>query len=230
MSRIPELQREELDAEGQRLYDEILTARGSTAGPFRVWLHSPEFVRRATQLGEFLRYHTGLLPRLSELVILITARLQESDVEWAIHEPLAPKAGLRDDVIEALRNRGCRPSTRMKSERFRATAPHERRCISSSKPLGKRQPLRSLRRFTATPSFTVAEETAMFDFCEQLHRAHTVEEENVPSTRCNARQQSRSRGDRPLRFYTDGRDDTKCFWHRHSGRSLNHQKQHPNTK
>jgi 4-carboxymuconolactone decarboxylase len=149
MSRIPELQREELDAEGQRLYDEILTARGSTAGPFRVWLHSPEFVRRATQLGEFLRYHTGLLPRLSELVILITARLQESDVEWAIHEPLAPKAGLRDDVIEALRNRGCRPSTRMKSERFRATAPHERRCISSSKPLGKRQPLRSLRCFAA---------------------------------------------------------------------------------
>jgi len=154
MSRIPELQREELDAEGQRLYDEILTARGSTAGPFRVWLHSPEFVRRATQLGEFLRYHTDLLPRLSELVILITARLQESDVEWAIHEPLAPKAGLRDDVIEALRNRG-RPTFDSDEERAISsnctarTQSIKRRCISSSKPLGKRQPLRSLRRFAA---------------------------------------------------------------------------------
>ena len=232
MSRIPELQREELDAEGQRLYDEILTARGSTAGPFRVWLHSPEFVRRATQLGEFLRYHTGLLPRLSELVILITARLQESDVEWAIHEPLAPKAGLRDDVIEALRNRG-RPTFDSDEERAISSNCTARETLHQLiEVLGKRQPLRSLRRFrsAATPSFTVAEETAMFDFCEQLHRAHTVEEENVPSTRCNARQQSRSRGDRPLRFYTDGRDDTKCFWHRHSGRCLNHQKQHPNAK
>lgn len=103
MSRIMELNRDQLDAEGQRLYDEILAARGSIAGPFRVWLHSPEFTRRATQLGEFLRYHTSLSPRLSELVILITARLQRSDVEWAIHEPLARKAGLPGDVVEALR-------------------------------------------------------------------------------------------------------------------------------
>ena len=187
MSRIPELQREELDAEGQRLYDEILTARGSTAGPFRVWLHSPEFVRRATQLGEFLRYHTGLLPRLSELVILITARLQESDVEWAIHEPLAPKAGLRDDVIEALRNRG-RPTFDSDEERaiydyseelHRTHTINEETLHQLIEALGKKaaveviEPLRS----AATPSFTVAEERAMFDFCEQLHRAHTVEEE-----------------------------------------------------
>ena len=104
MSRIPELNRDELDADGQRLYDEILAARGSMAGPFRVWLYSPEFTRRATQLGEFLRYHTSLPPRLSELVILITARLQKSEVEWAIHEPLARKAGLPANIIEALRN------------------------------------------------------------------------------------------------------------------------------
>ena len=39
MSRIPELSRDELDADGKQLYDEILAARGSIAGPFRVWLH-----------------------------------------------------------------------------------------------------------------------------------------------------------------------------------------------
>jgi len=102
MSRIPELSREGLEAEGQQLYDQILAARGSIAGPFRVWLYSPEFTRRATQLGEFLRYRTSLSPRLSELVILITARCQASEAEWAIHEPLARKAGLPDDLIEAL--------------------------------------------------------------------------------------------------------------------------------
>ena len=102
MSRIAELTRDELDADGQQLYDEILAARGSIAGPFRVWLYSPEFTRRATQLGEFLRYHTSLSPRLSELVILITARCQQSAIEWNIHDPLARKAGLPADIIEAL--------------------------------------------------------------------------------------------------------------------------------
>lgn len=102
MSRVAELRRDELDADGQGLYDEILAARGSIAGPFRVWLHSPEFTRRATQLGEFLRYHTSLPPRLSELVILITGHLQHSPVEWAIHEPLARQAGLSGEIIEAL--------------------------------------------------------------------------------------------------------------------------------
>jgi 4-carboxymuconolactone decarboxylase len=109
MSRVPELSRDELDADGQQLYDEILAARGSIAGPFRVWLHSPEFTRRATQLGEFLRYHTSLPPRLSELAILITARFQNSEVEWAIHEPLARRSGLSADVIEALQA-GRRPA------------------------------------------------------------------------------------------------------------------------
>ena len=102
MSRNPELSRDDLDADGQQLYDEILAARGSIAGPFRVWLHSPEFTRRATQLGEFLRYHTSLSPRLSELVILITARQQQCPAEWAIHESLAHKAGLASEIIEAL--------------------------------------------------------------------------------------------------------------------------------
>jgi 4-carboxymuconolactone decarboxylase len=102
MSRIPDLSRDELDPAGQQLYDQILAARGSIAGPFRVWLYSPELTRRATQLGEFLRYHTSLSPRLSELVILITARCQACEAEWAIHEPLARKAGLPDDLIEAL--------------------------------------------------------------------------------------------------------------------------------
>ncbi len=98
----PEIRREQLDPAGQALHDEILAARGSIAGPFGIWLHSPEFTRRATQLGEFLRYRTTLPARLSELAILATARHTKAPVEWAIHEPLARKAGLGEDVITAL--------------------------------------------------------------------------------------------------------------------------------
>ena len=102
MSRIPEMTREELEPSAQQTYDDIFAARGSMAGPFGVWMHSPEFTRRATQLGEFLRYHTSLPAKLSELVILITARCQKSAVEWNIHEPLARQAGLSGEIIEAL--------------------------------------------------------------------------------------------------------------------------------
>jgi 4-carboxymuconolactone decarboxylase len=102
MSRVAEITREDLNADGQCLYDEILSARGSIAGPFRVWLHSAEFTRRATQLGEFLRYQTSLPARSSELVILITSREQQCPRIWAIHEPIARKAGLPGDIIEAL--------------------------------------------------------------------------------------------------------------------------------
>lgn len=102
MSRLPELNRESLSPEAQRTYDEILAARSSISGPFRAWLHSPEFTRRATQLGEFLRYHTSLPPRLSELIILITSRRQRCPVEWEIHEPLARQAGLPVEIISAL--------------------------------------------------------------------------------------------------------------------------------
>ena len=133
MSRIPEINSANLDADGQALYDEILRARGSIAGPFRVWLYSPEFTRRATRLGEFLRYHTSLPPRLSELVILSTARMQKSEVLWAIHEPLAREAGLPENVIEALRT-------------------------------------------DEKASFASAEEEAIYDYCEQLHRMHTADE------------------------------------------------------
>ena len=102
MSRIPALTREELEPDARQTYDEIFAARGSMAGPFGVWMHSPEFTRRATQLGEFLRYNTSLPAKLSELVILITARCQHSAVEWNIHEPLARKAGLSGEIIAAL--------------------------------------------------------------------------------------------------------------------------------
>ena len=133
MSRIPNLTREELEPSAQQTYDEIFAARGSMAGPFGVWMHSPEFTRRATQLGGFLRYNTSLPAKLSELVILVTARCQQSAVEWNIHEPLARKAGLSGEIIEAL-------------------------------------------HADEIPNFSEPEEKAIYDYCAQLHRTHSVED------------------------------------------------------
>jgi 4-carboxymuconolactone decarboxylase len=105
MSRIPELKREELSKEQLRIYDAIVSSRGSIAGPFRVWLHSPELADRAQRVGEFVRYQTALPPRLSELAILVGARFWDCQVEWSIHETFALKGGLSQSVIDAVRAR-----------------------------------------------------------------------------------------------------------------------------
>ena len=72
------------------------------SGPFVPLLRSPELLTRAQRLGEYLRFHSALPPRLSELVILITARHWSQQYEWTIHSAIARKAGLAPGVIDAV--------------------------------------------------------------------------------------------------------------------------------
>jgi len=102
-SRIPELERAELNEAQARIYDAVLASRGNVWGPFRIWLHSPELADRAQKLGEFLRFQTSLHPRLSELAILVTARFWDCQLEWSLHEPPARDADLSSAVVEAIR-------------------------------------------------------------------------------------------------------------------------------
>jgi len=111
MSRLPKLDRADMTPEQGRVADEIFATRGIGGGPFGVWLHSPELADRAQKLGAFARYHTGVDKRLSELVILVTARLWTAQFEWAVHEDEARKAGLAEHVIADLRA-GRRPDLR----------------------------------------------------------------------------------------------------------------------
>lgn len=71
-------------------------------GPFVPLLRSPELLRHAQRVGEYLRYRSALPPRLSELAILVTARHWSQSYEWGIHAPIAAKAGVSAAVIEAI--------------------------------------------------------------------------------------------------------------------------------
>jgi 4-carboxymuconolactone decarboxylase len=57
----------------------------------------------AQELGAFCRYHTSLPPRLSELALLITGAFWQAGFEWHAHAPIALKAGVPVDAIEAIR-------------------------------------------------------------------------------------------------------------------------------
>jgi 4-carboxymuconolactone decarboxylase len=78
--------------------------RGSyIGGPFEVWLRSPIMADRAQKLGEFLRYKTSLPARLTELAILVTARIWTAQFEWQTHEGFALNSGLSKAVVNDLR-------------------------------------------------------------------------------------------------------------------------------
>jgi 4-carboxymuconolactone decarboxylase len=53
-------------------------------------------------MGDYLRYKSVLPPQLNEFAILITARHWTQGYEWAVHEPIAVKAGLKTEITQAL--------------------------------------------------------------------------------------------------------------------------------
>ena len=87
----------------QQALDEFRRLRGTDPfGPFVALLKSPELLTRVSALGEYLRYRSALPPRLSELVILVTAAHWQQQYEWDLHAPIALKAGLTQSILDAL--------------------------------------------------------------------------------------------------------------------------------
>jgi 4-carboxymuconolactone decarboxylase len=100
---------ETLTPEQHRVYDRIVAGpRKRVIGPLLAALHNPELADRWQQLGELLRYQTGLSPQVSELAILVTARRWNTPLEWQVHSEAARKAGIPEAAIEAVR-RGSAP-------------------------------------------------------------------------------------------------------------------------
>ena len=78
-------------------------------GPFQPLMHSPQVMSQARAMGDYLRYKSALGNTLSELAILVTAREWSQDYEWHVHQPIALKAGIRKEVVDAIAE-GRRPA------------------------------------------------------------------------------------------------------------------------
>lgn len=108
--RMPPLAAEKMD-EAQKAAAAELTAgpRGGVKGPFIPMLRSPELMNRLQKVGEYLRFQSSLETRVNEFVMLITSREWTQQFEWFVHTPLALKAGIKQEIIDALAE-GRRPS------------------------------------------------------------------------------------------------------------------------
>jgi 4-carboxymuconolactone decarboxylase len=109
LARLPLPRRDMLDADGRRAYDIITHPDSRYAdglwGPVPMWIYSPVVAEHIFPASSYLRFGTEKDQRLTELVILATAREVRSVYEWTQHEPPARENGLEPAIIDLVRNR-----------------------------------------------------------------------------------------------------------------------------
>jgi 4-carboxymuconolactone decarboxylase len=105
MARVPYVDRPELDAEGQEVYDRIRRDRNAdkVGLQFRALLNSPKAAGYLTSMGAELRFRSAIPENLKEFAIIVLAREWNSDIEWTAHAALAAKAGVSAASIETIR-------------------------------------------------------------------------------------------------------------------------------
>jgi 4-carboxymuconolactone decarboxylase len=108
--RLPPIAAAQLTPAQREAVDAFKAARGAeVSGPFFPLLRSPELMTRTRAMGDYLRFKSALPPRLSEFVILLTAREWTQQYEWNAHYPIAVKAGVKREILDAIAE-GRRPT------------------------------------------------------------------------------------------------------------------------
>ena len=102
MARLSEVTRDQLNAEDQEYFDQIVGSRGSIRGPYGVLLHSPKLAARVAHTGTYVRFDCDIPNGLKEVVIIATAREIKSQYEFTAHAGLAREAGVSEDTIRAI--------------------------------------------------------------------------------------------------------------------------------
>jgi 4-carboxymuconolactone decarboxylase len=108
--RMPPILPDKYDAAQKKEAEAFQAARkGPVFGPFSVLIRSPELMTAYRIQGDYLRLKPSIGTKLSELIILVTAREWTQDYEWYVHAPIALKQGISQEIIDAIAQ-GRRPT------------------------------------------------------------------------------------------------------------------------
>ena len=104
LSRLPPVQRADLDDDGKRIWDGQAGTGKSIprTGPSAVTMHSPRAAEPIYALNQALR-KTVAGSKYFELAALVAAREFDQQYEWSSHEPAGLKAGLDQSVIDVVK-------------------------------------------------------------------------------------------------------------------------------
>ena len=110
MSWLPYLRRDDLDEQGQKIWDgltrmsdlDVVNDHGGLVGPFNAFVHAPVLGTRLSQLGGLLRSAMSIERRLVELAIITVGAHWRAEFEWWAHARMASDAGVPQLVIDAI--------------------------------------------------------------------------------------------------------------------------------
>src|SRR5438309_10091259 len=107
MARLPVATRESVPEGQLTIFDEMVKGLGAVPryGPGSVLIHVPKAHQWATLLNHYLRDESSLPKKVQELAMLVTARELDCQHIWNAHAGSARKAGVRNEIVDALRDR-----------------------------------------------------------------------------------------------------------------------------
>src|SRR5271166_225497 len=125
MTRLPYLRYDDLDSDGQQVWDgvvgsrggELVNSEGGLVGPFNAFVHAPGVGRRLSSLGATLRFKTSIERRLTEVAIITVGARWKAEFEWWAHARMAREHGVPDAVVDAI-GRGDEPAFEADDERI----------------------------------------------------------------------------------------------------------------
>src|SRR5579862_7047953 len=104
MARVPLITaKEQVAAKDHATFDSIVASRGAVAGPFTVWLHSPDVAARVAHLGAYVRFEGSLDMRVRVLAAMTVAREFEGMYVWGAQTGGARRQGVPESTITAIR-------------------------------------------------------------------------------------------------------------------------------
>ena len=103
MARVPFATRENMDAAGQAVWDDIQSSRGGVQRNYAALLNNPQAAGSYAGLGGYVRFETPLDKRVKALAILTAAREAGGHYVWTVNQRGAKEADLSDDIIAAIR-------------------------------------------------------------------------------------------------------------------------------
>ncbi len=112
MTRLPEVTREAVAEELRDAFDALIADSGGEVplGPGAVAALSPEMALRRRPLSNYVRWELTLPQHVQELAILATARQMDCPYVWNAHAPMARKAGVSSELVDAMRERAPLPA------------------------------------------------------------------------------------------------------------------------
>ncbi len=102
-SRLPLIKRDQLDANGQRVYDLVNGNQpGPRLGPAAISLYTLGAAPPINELNQYLR-KSVVGPHYFEMCALIAAREFDQQYEWTGHEAGAQRAGVDQKIIDTIK-------------------------------------------------------------------------------------------------------------------------------